>query len=111
QELAEAKQAELALIEQQKELLAQGESVAVRLEEAGAIVKQLTGQVDSLRGEHGTVEQELHQLQVKSSELRVRLENLVQRTQEELQLDLPGKYAEHEANGGYQPADMDWDAI
>jgi chromosome segregation protein len=48
---------------------------------------------------------------MKSNELRIRLESLVQRTQEELQLDLPGKYAEAEANGGYQPADMDWDAV
>src|SRR4051812_46498215 len=48
---------------------------------------------------------------MKSNELRIRLESLVQRTQEELQLDLPGKYAEHEAAGGYQPADMDWDAV
>jgi chromosome segregation protein len=48
---------------------------------------------------------------MKHSELSVRLETLVQRTQEELQLDLPAKYAEHEAAGGYQPADMDWDAV
>jgi chromosome segregation protein len=48
---------------------------------------------------------------MRENELRIRLESLVQRTQEELQLDLPGKYAEHEAAGGYQPADMDWDAV
>jgi chromosome segregation protein len=111
QELAEAKQAEAALIEQQKDLLAQSESVTGRLEESTQFVRTLTGQVDSLRGEHGTIEQEFHQLQVKDSELRVRLENLVTRTQEELQLDLPAKYSEHEQAGGYQPADMDWDAI
>jgi chromosome segregation protein len=110
-ELAEAKQAEASLIEQQKDLVVQAESVAARLEEAGTIVKQLTGKVDSLRGEHGAIEQEHHQLETKAAELRVRLENLVTRTAEELQLDLPGKYAEHEAAGGYQPADIDWDAI
>src|SRR5437762_13858804 len=48
---------------------------------------------------------------MKAGELRVRLENLVQRTADELQLDLPAKYAEHEAAGGYQPADMDWDSV
>ncbi len=110
-ELAEAKQRQVAIVEQEKDLLSQSESVVGRLEQSAQIVRDLTGRVDSLRGEHGTVEQEFHNLQVKDSELRVRLENLVQRTQEELQLDLPGKYAEHEANGGYQPADMDWDAI
>nr|MBA3775860.1 hypothetical protein [Betaproteobacteria bacterium] len=110
-ELAEAKQAEVALVDQQKDLISQSESVANRLEEANVIVKQLTGQVDSLRGEHGAIEHQHHQLEVKSSELRVRLENTVTRTQEELQLDLPAKYAEHQASGGYQPADVDWDAI
>ena len=43
--------------------------------------------------------------------MRVRLEGLVQRTMEELQLDLPGKYAELEQAGGYQPAKTDWDAV
>jgi chromosome segregation protein len=47
------------------------------------------------------------------SELRVRQETLVQRTLEELQLDLPAKYAAFTENDGpgYQPADMDWDAV
>ncbi|HEX8523720.1 MAG TPA: chromosome segregation protein SMC [Tepidisphaeraceae bacterium] len=111
QELAEAQHAEAALLEQQKDLIGQSESVAARLEESGHVVRTLSSQVDSIRADHASVEQEFHQFQVKDSELRVRLENLVTRTQEELQLDLPAKYAEHEAAGGYQPADVDWDAI
>ena len=46
---------------------------------------------------------------MKLSEQRVRLETLVQRTLEELQLDLPAKYAEFAH--GYQPAEMDWSAV
>src|SRR4029434_5731773 len=38
-------------------------------------------------------------------------ERRVKDTEEKWQLDLPAKYAEHEAAGGYQPADMDWDAV
>jgi len=46
-------------------------------------------------------------------ELRVRLETLVQRTLDELQLDLPHRYASLNAEGGagYQPGDVDWDAV
>src|SRR5205085_662103 len=40
------------------------------------------------------------------SESKVRLETLVQRTMDELQLDLPGKYTE-----GYQSGEMNWDAV
>jgi chromosome segregation protein len=74
--------------------------------------------VDSLRGEHGEVEQTFHKLQVQVGEVKVRLEALVQRTQDELQLDVPAKYAEYSApledgtpGPGYVPADMDWDAV
>ena len=46
-------------------------------------------------------------------EVKVRLETLVNRTGEELQLDLPAKYDSLSADGGagYQPAEMDWDAV
>jgi chromosome segregation protein len=37
------------------------------------------------------------------------LETLVQRATDELQLDLPAKYAEF--TDGYQPAEMDWNAV
>src|SRR5687767_3365151 len=47
------------------------------------------------------------------SELKVRLETLVQRTLDELQLDLPHRYASLNEDGatGYQPGDIDWDAM
>src|SRR6185436_5669762 len=95
----------------QKELEQHVEQSTQQLLELGAIVKELGGNVDSLRGEFGEIEHEFHKFEMRENELRIRLESLVQRTQEELQLDLPAKYAEHEAAGGYQPADMDWDAV
>jgi chromosome segregation protein len=57
-------------------------------------------------------------LQLQLGEVRVRLESLVIRTQEELQLDLPARYGQMSepredgtAGEGYQPVDMDWDAV
>jgi chromosome segregation protein len=110
-ELQEAQRVEAQLLEQQQTLATQVSEVTMQLADAGEIVKTLSSNVDSIRGEHGEIEQQVHQLQMRENELRIRLESLVQRTQEELQLDLPAKYAEHEAAGGYQPADMDWDAV
>jgi chromosome segregation protein len=110
-ELQEAQRVESQLLEQQQTLAQNLDELSRLLQQAGEVVKQLATNVDSLRGEHGEIEQQVHQLQMRENELRIRLESLVQRTQEELQLDLPAKYAEHEQNGGYQPADMDWDAV
>jgi chromosome segregation protein len=80
--------------------------------------------VESRRAEHAEVEQSLHKLQLQTGEHTVRLETLVSRTQEELQLDLPARYAEYfvlkvdaesgqsgETASGYVPADMDWEAV
>jgi chromosome segregation protein len=110
-ELQEAQRVEAQLVEQQQTLSQQVDSAARLLQQAWELVKSLESNVTSLRGEHGEIEQQVHQLQMRENELRIRLESLVQRTQEELQLDLPAKYAEHESAGGYQPADMDWDAV
>src|SRR5439155_21935945 len=89
------------------------DQVTNQLVDAGEVVKTLSANVDSLRGEHGEIEQEFHQVQMRENELRIRLEGLVQRAAEEFQLDLPAKYAEHWENGGsgYVPAEMDWEAV
>ena len=110
-ELQESQRQESLLVEQQQTLIGEVEELSRQLQLAGEELKTLSSNVDSLRGEHGEIEHTFHKLEMQHGELRVRLESLVQRTQEELQLDLPGKYAEHEAAGGYQPADMDWDAV
>lgn len=110
-ELQEAERQESLLVHQQQNLARQVEEAAGLLQQACDVVKTLESNVNSLRGEHGEIEHQFHAIEMKTGELRVRLESLVQRTQEELELDLPAKYAEHEAAGGYQPADMDWDAV
>jgi chromosome segregation protein len=112
-ELAEARRQQALLVEQQQALGGQLEALSGLLQQASEIVKSLASSVDSLRGEHGEIEQSLHQLEMRENELRIRLESLVTRTMEELQLDLPAQYAAHWENGaeGYVPADMDWDAV
>jgi chromosome segregation protein len=112
-ELESAKHAEATLVENQKGLAGQIEKLTAQVQEVSEAVRTLTGQVDGLRGEHSQVEQELHQLQMRLSEVKVRLETLVSRTNEELQLDLPAKYDSLSGDGGpgYQPAEMDWDAV
>ncbi len=118
QELQTARHAESSLEEKQKSLAAEIESLASQVREISAAVQDLSGKVEQLRGEHAEVEQELHQLQMKTGELKVRLETLITRTLEELQLDLPAKYAslsapleDGSAGPGYEPADVDWSAI
>ncbi|MDQ3439865.1 MAG: chromosome segregation protein SMC, partial [Planctomycetota bacterium] len=94
-ELELATSAEATLVDQQETLSTQVDHLASLLQQAGEVVKDLTSKVDSLRGEHGEIEQAFHKLQVQVSEVKVRLETLVQRTQDELQLDIPAKYAEY----------------
>jgi chromosome segregation protein len=117
-ELETAKQTETALEEKQKALATQIESLVGSVQEAADSVKTLSDQVEKLRVDHSQVEQELHQLQLQIGELKVRLETLINRTMEELQLDLPGKYASLSAvsedgveGPGYQPSDVDWEAV
>ncbi len=105
-ELADAQHAEAALEAACHESTATLERLTGEVKTAQESVSSLTRKVDQLRGTHGEIESELHQAQMKLSELNVRVENLVTRTRDELQLDIPAKYAE-----GYEPADMDWDAV
>lgn len=112
QELQAAAHAE----EQQERSAAEGEkrvaAVTGELAEAGKFVSELSSKVEQVRGERQEIEQELHSLQMKAGEVRVRVETLVTRTLEELQLDLPARYGELTADGNeYQPAEMDWDAV
>ena len=92
--------------------------LAKRIEELAAHVSDLQGKLAAMSEEvgaatsaHQQVEQTLHQLALQIGEVRVRIEGLAQRTIEELQLDLPARYAELDQQGEYQPADMDWTAV
>ena len=117
-ELESAKQAEASLLQKQQSFGELVQTLIQQVQAMGESVHTLTADVETVRAQHAEIEQNLHQLQLQIGELRVRLEGLVQRTQEELQLDLPAKYAEFSApreDGtpapGYQPAEMDWDAV
>jgi chromosome segregation protein len=111
QELAAAKEAEAQLEEKQGEL-------ERGIEELGGVVTGLQDSVNALSAQveesgesHEQVAGEVHQLEMKVGEVRVRLEGLVQRTLDELQLNLPERWTELEQQGGYQPAEMNWEAV
>ena len=112
-ELEAARDAEAALEQKQQALAEQIEGVAARAKEAAEAVGEMARAIEALRARHAEVEQELHAHQLRQGEVRVRLETLVQRTMEELSLDLPAKYESLGADGGpgYRPAEADWDAI
>lgn len=110
-ELETAKATEAELERKLEELNRQIKELASQVSDSEKTVAQLSAAVDAVAKELSAVEQALHQLEVKVSESRVRLEGLVQRTIEELQLDLPAKYGEYEQQGGYEPAEMNWEAV
>ncbi|MGE5609141.1 MAG: hypothetical protein ACM359_07795, partial [Bacillota bacterium] len=110
-ELAAAKEAEAQLTEKQEQLAQKIEEVTGEVSELKEKVQMLAEEVGTISASHTEVEQSLHQIALQLNEVRVRLEGLVHRTLEELQLDLPAKYTELEQQGGYQPAEMDWNAV
>jgi chromosome segregation protein len=73
-------------------------------------VRELSADVERIRQSHGEIEQQLHAVELQWSELRVKTESLVGRVAEELELDLPARYAQA-GEGNYQPADQDWEAV
>ena len=93
-EIASAATAEQQLRRSEQTLAAQVETLAAELSAMQQAVQGLVGTVESLRGEHGELDQQLHSIQMKLSEQRVRLESLVTRTRDELELDLPARYQE-----------------
>ena len=112
-EIEQSAAAEQTAISQQEELRRRISTAATQVTESGNLVQSLTGEVESLRGEHAEVEQALHALELRLGEVKVRLETLVQRTIDELQLDLPAKYQALSADGGegYKSGEVDWDAV
>ncbi|HET6252358.1 MAG TPA: AAA family ATPase [Tepidisphaeraceae bacterium] len=113
-EIEQSAAAEQAALTQQEDLRQRIAAAGTQVADSGKLVQTLTGEVESLRAEHAEVEQALHALELRLGELKVRLETLVQRTIEELQLDLPAKYQSLSENGGegYTPGEeVDWDAV
>jgi chromosome segregation protein len=86
--------------------------LAGQIESAGKLVSELSSKVENARQQRELVERETHELELKSNELRVRIETLVQRTMEESQLDLSAKYCELTADGKmYDPGQTNWDGV
>ncbi len=86
--------------------------LAEQIAEAAKLLGELSAKVQQSRERRETIEGELHDLELKSGEVRVRIETLVQRTLEESRLDLPGRYAELTADGKrYDPGEVDWAAV
>jgi chromosome segregation protein len=110
-ELQSAEESEKSQEMQLQKLSRQIEQMMSQVAEAQQIVEKLATDLTEVTKSHDRLQQSLHQLEMKIGEIRVRLETLVQRTLEELQLNLPEKYAELEQQGGYQPTETDWDAI
>lgn len=111
-ELESAKQTEQRLENEQQQLAEQLATLTQRVTDGQQQLKDLSDQVETLRASHAAVEHELHDVDMKLSEKRVRVETLVQRTRDELELDLPARYEElSQAEGGYAPEDQDWDAV
>lgn len=111
-ELESAREREQILEQQQTELAGVLEELEQKVADVARVVQTLTTNVEQQRETHAEIEQEQHQVQMKAGELKVRLEAQVQRTLEELELDLPAAYAQAcAAEGGYVPADIDWDAV
>jgi chromosome segregation protein len=86
--------------------------MAGEISEASKIVAELSAAVERTRETREEIEHELHEVQLKLGEVRVRIESMVRRTSEELALDLPAHYAAiNTAETPYEPAEMDWDAV
>jgi chromosome segregation protein len=113
-ELEEALAAERRHADAHADLTARQTELVAKVESASSTVNSLSQQVESLRAGFAGVEQALHGLELKLSETRVRNESLVQRTRDELNVDLPERYRglfEGESAAGYQAPEMDWDAV
>ena len=108
-----AAEAEKYTQDQQVQVRERITAAGARVAEVAKAVQALTGEVESLRGEHGEFERTLHALALRLGETKVRLETVVQRAAEELQIELPAKYQGlFEGDGaGYQPGDVNWDAV
>jgi chromosome segregation protein len=110
-ELQQALAAEKELDNRQNKLARHIEIINADIAKFQAAVAELSAAVEQVNARHAESSQALHQLQIKIGEVRVRLEGLVQRTMDEIQLDLPARWTELQQQGGYQPSETNWDAV
>jgi chromosome segregation protein len=110
-EMQSAAQTEAALIRDAAEHESRVTELAEQIAGLSQSVAELSLDVEKSRNSRDQIEREAHEIDLKLGEIRVRLETLSQRTQEELQLDLPARYAELTAAQPYEPAQLDWEAV
>ena len=67
--------------------------------------KENEQQLRLVRQQQQETEQQIHQLQLELSQIQVRLEDLIQRVQDELQMDLIQEYE------NFEDQDVDWQAV
>jgi chromosome segregation protein len=82
-------------------------TLSADIAERTRVSQGLTVRVEELRSRRQDLEQDLHKLDLAVGEETVRLQALLQRTQEEMQLDLPAKYAEKP----YEQQEADYAAV
>lgn len=113
QELSAAKEHEANMAEQLGTLSAQAQELANQARDAGEAMRTYQSDVERYRATHAEIEQSLHALEVSLGQSRVRLETLINRTQEELQINLAERYAslqqESAAKEAEQPPEVDED--
>jgi len=111
-ELQEAQRQDELIQTRLAELAKQLAGFVAAVAEAQKQAASLAAGVEEKRQAHTQAEQDLHAAEMRCGELRVRVESLVQRGNEELQIDLPVRYGElASAEGGYKPEDRDWSAV
>jgi len=97
QEMESAASEEAVLVERLSGGQEQSKEWDRKLAAADERVAALASRVESCRESRDQIEHQLHDVQVRLGELNVRIETLVSRAKEEMQIDLPERFAEYTA--------------
>ncbi|HEX8916574.1 MAG TPA: chromosome segregation protein SMC [Humisphaera sp.] len=92
EELEIARENEATLAERLGTLTAQAQELAKQAAEAGEAMRTYQSDVERYRSTHAEIEQSLHALEVSLGQSKVRLETLIGRTQEEMQVNIVERY-------------------
>ena len=94
------------------ELRDAAEQSRVRVDELVQVVKDCEAAVGTASEAHGAIDRELQSLRVRLSETQVRLENVLARAKEDLDIDLAETYRQMaEGEGGFSTENRDWAAV
>ena len=93
-ELSLAREQENTLTNELGTLTAQAQELASQAREAGEAMRTYQSDVEKHRAAHADIERSLHALDVSLGQSKVRLEALIARTQDELQIDIVERYGQ-----------------